>query len=88
MEIEEVAKDNRKPFCAEPIHRSSDCSLISTQNCFFGLGLPGEVARTPRPFFQALYRAFIDTDASCSRLILACLPATVKLVALDAKMTF
>jgi len=30
----------------------------------FGLGLPGDVATHATPFFQALYRAFIDTDAS------------------------
>jgi len=33
---------------------------------------PGDVARIPRRFFQALYRAFIDTDASLLEIIPAC----------------
>ena len=42
----------------------------------------------PSPFFQALYRAFIDTDASLLEINPCVLTGDGKLVALDAKMTF
>ncbi len=54
----------------------------------FGLGLPGDVATHATPFFQALYRAFIDTDASLLEINPCVLTGDGKLVALDAKMTF
>jgi len=40
------------------------------------------------PFLQALYRAFIDTDASLLEINPCVLTGEGKLVALDAKMTF
>jgi succinyl-CoA synthetase beta subunit len=54
----------------------------------FGLGLPGEVVNAAIPFLQALYRAFIDTDASLLEINPCVLTGDGKLVALDAKMTF
>ncbi len=50
--------------------------------------LPGEVATHSTPFLQALYRAFIDTDASLLEINPCVLTGDAKLVALDAKMTF
>jgi succinyl-CoA synthetase beta subunit len=54
----------------------------------FGMGLPIEVASNATPFLQALYRAFIDTDASMLEINPCVVTADGKLVALDAKMTF
>jgi succinyl-CoA synthetase beta subunit len=73
MEIEEVAKENPEAILRE---------------IAFGLGLPGDVATHATPFFQALYRAFIDTDASLLEINPCVLTGDGKLVALDAKMTF
>ena len=53
-----------------------------------GLGLTGEVANNAAPFFQALHRAFVDTDASLLEINPCVLTGDGKLVALDAKMTF
>jgi len=51
------------PFFTNRSTRQSACSPISAQLAF-GLGLAGEAANRAAPFFQALYRAFVDTDAS------------------------
>src|SRR5713101_3266719 len=74
MEIEETAKENPEAILREPIHPVVGLQPYQARKIAFGLGLPGEVATHATPFLQALYRAFIDTDAS--------------LLALDAKMTF
>jgi succinyl-CoA synthetase beta subunit len=50
--------------------------------------LPIEVVNNATPFLQALYRAFIDTDASLLEINPCVLTGEGRLVALDAKMTF
>src|ERR1700723_1673867 len=64
MEIEEVAKDNPEAILREPIQPVVGLQPYQARKIAFGLGLPGDVATHATPFFQALYRAFIDTDAS------------------------
>ncbi len=49
--------------------------------------MPLEVINNATPFLQALYRAFIDTDASLLEINPCVLTGEGKLVALDAKMT-
>jgi succinyl-CoA synthetase beta subunit len=88
MEIEEVAKDNPEAILREPIQPVVGLQPFQARKIAFGLGLPGEVATHATPFFQALYRAFIDTDASLLEINPCVLTGDGKLVALDAKMTF
>ena len=88
MEIEEVAKENPEAILREPIHPVVGLQPYQARKISFGLGLPGEVATHATPFFQALYRAFIDTDASLLEINPCVLTGDGKLVALDAKMTF
>jgi len=88
MEIEEVAKDSPEAILREPIHPVVGLQPYQARKIAFGLGLPGEVATHATPFFQALYRAFIDTDASLLEINPCVLTGDGKLVALDAKMTF
>jgi len=88
MEIEEVAKDNPDAILRESIHPVVGLQPYQARKIAFGLGLPGEVATHATPFFQALYRAFIDTDASLLEINPCVLTGDGKLVALDAKMTF
>jgi succinyl-CoA synthetase beta subunit len=54
----------------------------------FGLGLSGEAVANAAPFFQALYRTVVETDASLVEINPLVLTGEGKLVALDAKMTF
>jgi len=88
MEIEEVAKDNPEAILRETIQPVVGLQPYQARKIAFGLGLPGDVATHATPFFQALYRAFIDTDASLLEINPCVLTADGKLVALDAKMTF
>jgi succinyl-CoA synthetase beta subunit len=88
MEIEEVAKENPGAILRETIHPSVGLQPYQARKIAFGLGLPIEVVNGATPFLQALYRAFIDTDASMLEINPCVLTGDGKLVALDAKMTF
>ncbi len=72
----------------ETIHPAVGLQPYQTRKIAFGLGLPAEVMSNATPFLQALYRAFIDTDASLLEINPCVLTGDGRLVALDAKMTF
>jgi succinyl-CoA synthetase beta subunit len=88
MEIEEVAKTNPEAIIRETIHPVVGLQAYQARKLAFGLGLSGEVATHAAPFFQALHRAFVDTDASLLEINPCVLTADGRIVALDAKMTF
>jgi succinyl-CoA synthetase beta subunit len=88
MEIEEVAKDNPGAILREQIHPAVGLQPYQARKIAFGLKLSGELAGVATPFLQALYRAFIDTDASLLEINPCVVTGDGKLVALDAKMTF
>jgi len=88
MEIEEVAKENPNAILREPIHPAVGLQPYQARKIAFGLGLSGELAGVATPFLQALYRAFMDTDASLLEINPCVVTGDGKLVALDAKMTF
>jgi succinyl-CoA synthetase beta subunit len=88
MEIEQVAKENPAAILREPIHPAVGLEPYQARKIAFGLGFTGEQVSVATPFLQALYRAFIDTDASLLEINPCVLTGEGKLVALDAKMTF
>lgn len=88
MEIEQVAKENPGAILHEEIHPAVGLQPYQTRKIAFGLGLSGEQVTPATPFLQALYRAFIDTDASLLEINPCVLTGDGRLVALDAKMTF
>ena len=88
MEIEQVAKENPGAILREHIHPAVGLQPYQARKIAFGLGLTGEQATGATPFFQALYRAFIDTDASMVEINPCVVTGDGKLVALDAKVTF
>lgn len=88
MEIEQVAKENPEAILREQIHPAVGLQPYQARKIAFGLGLTGEQAAAATPFLQALYRAFMDTDASLLEINPCVLTGEGKLVALDAKMTF
>src|SRR5216684_3802741 len=88
IEIEEVAKNNPSAILHEAIHPAVGLQLYQARKIAFGLGLSIEVVNQSVPFLQALYRAFIDTDASLLEINPCVVTGDGKLVALDAKMTF
>jgi succinyl-CoA synthetase beta subunit len=88
MEIEEVAKDHPEAILREAIHPAVGLQPYQARKIAFGLGLPVESLANAVPFLQALYRAFVDTDASLLEINPCVLTGEGRLVALDAKMTF
>jgi len=88
MEIEEVAKHNPDAIISEMVHPAVGLQPYQARKIAFGLGLPGDVPSPAVPFLQALYRAFVDTDASMLEINPCVVTGDGKLVALDAKMTF
>jgi succinyl-CoA synthetase beta subunit len=88
MEIEEVAKENPAAILRETIHPAVGLQPYQARNIAFSLGLSAEVVTHAVPFLQALYRAFVDTDATLLEINPCVLTGAGKLVALDAKMTF
>jgi succinyl-CoA synthetase beta subunit len=88
MEIEEVAKENPGAILRETIHPAVGLQPYQARKIAFGLDLPIEVVNNATPFLQALYRAFVDTDASLLEINPCVLTGEGKLVALDAKMAF
>jgi succinyl-CoA synthetase beta subunit len=88
MEIEEVAKDNPNAILREPIHPAVGLQPYQTRKIAFALGMTGDQVSVATPFFQAMYRAFIDTDASMIEINPCVVTGDGKLVALDAKMAF
>jgi succinyl-CoA synthetase beta subunit len=88
MEIEEVAHKNPELILRETIPPATGLQPYHTRKLAFGLGLSGDAAAAAGPFLQALYRAFLETDASLAEINPLIVTGEGKLVALDAKMAF
>jgi len=88
MEIEEVAKENPGAVLREPIHPADGLLPYQARKIAVALGLTAEEMKYAVAFLQALYRAFLDTDASLIEINPCVLTGDGRLIALDAKMTF
>jgi succinyl-CoA synthetase beta subunit len=88
MEIEEVAKDNPEAILKEKIDPTVGFQPFQARKLAFGLGLTLEQVNAAVPFFQSLYRAFIETDASMIEINPCVVTGDGKMYALDAKVTF
>ena len=88
MEIEEVAHKSPELILRETILPATGLQPYHTRKLAFGLGLSGDSANAAGPFLQALYRAFLETDASLAEINPLIVTGDGKLVALDAKMAF
>ncbi len=88
MEIEEVAHSNPEAILRETISPATGLQPYHARKVAFGLGLTGDAANAATPFLQALYRTFLETDASLVEINPLVVTGDGRLVALDAKMTF
>jgi succinyl-CoA synthetase beta subunit len=88
MEIEEVAKEHPEAILRETIHPATGLQAYQVRDLVFGLGLPAEMVKVAQPFFQSLYRAFLETDASLLEINPCVVTGDGRLVALDAKVNF
>jgi succinyl-CoA synthetase beta subunit len=88
MEIEEVAHENPDAILRETIDPVIGFQPFQARKIAFGLGLTGEQVTNAVQFFTALYKAFVETDASMIEVNPCVVTGVGKLVALDAKVTF
>jgi succinyl-CoA synthetase beta subunit len=86
MEIEEVARENPEAILRETIPPAAGLQPYQVRKLAFGLGLSPELVAAALPFFQSLYRAFIETDASLVEINPCVVTGDGHFVALDAKM--
>jgi succinyl-CoA synthetase beta subunit len=88
MEIEEVGKDHPEAILRETIHPAAGFLPFQARKLAFGLGLGPEIVNAAVRFFQSLYRAFTETDASMLEINPCVVTGDGHLVALDAKVNF
>jgi succinyl-CoA synthetase beta subunit len=88
MEIEEVARETPAAILRETIHPALGLQPYQARKLAFGIGLSAEAAANAVPLFQALYRAFVETDASLLEINPCIVTGDHRLIALDAKINF
>jgi succinyl-CoA synthetase beta subunit len=88
MEIEEVAAKDPDAIFKEEIDPAVGFGAWQARKLAFALGLKPTQVNHAVTFFQSLYKAFIDTDASLLEINPFITTKDDKLFALDAKVTF
>jgi len=88
MEIEEVAAKDPKAIFKETIDPVIGLAAYQGRKLAFALGLKPTQINQAVGFFQSLYKAFTETDASLLEINPFITTKDDKLFALDAKMTF
>jgi succinyl-CoA synthetase beta subunit len=88
MDIEQVAATTPELIFKEYISPSLGFQSFQARKLAFRLELPPELIGPAIAFMQALYRAFVDLDASLVEINPFLLTEEGKLYALDAKITF
>ncbi len=88
MEIEEVAREDPEAILREKIDPAVGLQAYQARKLAFGLGLHPELVGAAVPVFRALYRAFLDTDASLVEINPCVVTGDGRMIALDAKVNF
>ncbi len=88
MDIEEVAEENPDAITKVSIDPASGMSGFHARRLAFALGLTGDTMKSAVKFFSALYKCFIETDASIVEINPLIVTDANEVMALDAKMNF
>jgi succinyl-CoA synthetase beta subunit len=88
MDIEEVAAKQPDKILREHIDRGTGVVPFQSRKLAFGMGLEAGPAQKFVKLLDALYKAFIETDASLIEINPLILTKSGDLLALDAKVTF
>jgi succinyl-CoA synthetase beta subunit len=88
VEIEEVAARNPEKILRETIDPAAGFQPFQARNLAFGIGVPKASMGKAIAFMTALYRAFMECDASMAEINPLVLTKQGDLLALDAKMGF
>ena len=88
MEIEEVARENPEAILKAAVDPAVGLSGFHTRRLAFGLGLKDELGKQAAKLVGALYRVFLEQDASLVEVNPCVVTRDGRLVALDAKINF
>jgi succinyl-CoA synthetase beta subunit len=88
MEIEEVAAKDASAIVREAIDPGLEMFPFQARKLAFALGLSGKSFQKGTAFLPALFRAYVDTDASLAEINPLLVTKSGDVLALDAKMTF
>ena len=86
MEIEEVAARTPEKILKQAVDPAAGYMPYQGRRLAYGLGLTGEAAKNAQKFIAALYKAFVECDASLAEINPLVVSATGEVLALDAKM--
>jgi len=88
MDIEEVAASHPEQILREQINRGTGIVPFQARKLAFGMGLEGGPANKLVKVLDAIYKAFVETDASMIEINPLILTKGGDLLALDAKVSF
>ncbi|GHD59555.1 succinate--CoA ligase [ADP-forming] subunit beta [Thalassobaculum fulvum] len=88
MDIEEVAAHTPEKILTVPIDPVTGMSGHYARRIAFGLGLEGKQVSAAVKFLTALYKSFVDLDASLMEINPLVVTGAGDVMALDAKMNF
>ncbi|TDI83460.1 MAG: ADP-forming succinate--CoA ligase subunit beta [Caldithrix sp.] len=88
VEIEKVASETPEKILKEHIDLAVGLQPFQARKLAFGLGLQGEQVKNALKFFNALYKAFMESDCSMAEINPLVVTKDGNVLALDAKITF
>jgi len=88
MEIEEVAREKPEAILKAALQPATGLPSFQVRRLAFGLGLKDELGKQAAKLLGALYRVFVEQDASLVEVNPCIVTRDGRLVALDAKINF
>ncbi len=88
MDIEEVAHKHPEKIIRVNVDPAAGFQAFHARKLAFGLGLQGNANKSAVKFFVALYKAFVELDASIVEINPLIVTDKEEVMALDAKMNF
>jgi succinyl-CoA synthetase beta subunit len=88
MEIEEVAARTPEKILKQAVDPAAGFQPFHARKLAYGLGLADDALKNAQKFIAALYRAFVETDASLLEINPLVVTKQGDVLALDAKMNF
>lgn len=88
MDIEEVAAKHPEKILKVAIDPASGIQAFHARKVAFGLGLSGDEVKSCTKFVMAMYKAFVELDASIVEINPLVVTKQGAVMALDAKMNF
>ena len=86
VDIEEVAAETPEKIARVWIHPSLGLADYQTRQVLYGAGFPRQAVRGAAKFLQALYKAYIEVDATLAEINPLVLTEEGDLIAADAKI--